>query len=353
LTVEDQNKIIWFNDIDYAPVAWITLWWWTADGVNLNTPWISAPQIDANISINNIPKWEDTTPDLVWWSTDIVRSSTDYNTVAWTAGSIKLADWTSFSVDAGNTGNISAVNYIYYDWTSTLKKTTTPQDAVWANKIMVCVAKNSTSPSLAQFQAFWTLWNWVFITADNIAANTITSNELASNSIDGMTITGATIRTSSSWKRVQLDTSYLRLYDWSDNLCWTISWDTVDFVSLWSRQTMILWWEDVMYLKADAWIIANSPYLYTGSIQVCPWYSNVDIWDTSTAFNNLYLQWKIDFDNWDWILTEVGWRPKWRANWWTAYYIPTVTWASTNKTTNASIKVSIWWTEYYINVLAA
>lgn len=221
-----------------------------------NVPWVNSPSIDASISLVNVPPAG--SADIVWRSTDIVWSATDSDTVARTSWAIKLSDWTSYSIDAGNTGNITAINYIYYDWTSTLKKTITPQNAVWAGKIMVCVAKNSTSPTLAQFQAFGTLWQNVFITADNIAANTITTNQLAANSIDGMTITGATVKTASSWQRVQLDSSFLRVFDSSGNVCWTVYWDSIT-VSLWTLKSLLLWWWDMVFIDWDTIIALSSP----------------------------------------------------------------------------------------------
>lgn len=187
--------------------------------------WVNTVTWDRRVSnwSTAIADWESSnswwSTDIVWWSTDLVFSASDSDTVARTSWSIKLWDWTSYSIDAWNTGNMSAITYIYHDGTTTLKKTTVPQDAVGTGKIMVCVAKNSTSPTDAQFQAFWTLWQSVFITADNIAANTITANELAANAIDAMVITGATIRTASSGQRIQFDDdNTIKIYDSSGNL---------------------------------------------------------------------------------------------------------------------------------------
>lgn len=358
MTVEDQNKIIWFNDIDYAPVTWNTSGWWVSSWETFNTPWVSAPQIDANISVTNIPK-PTTSPDLVWRSTDIVWSASDSDTVARTAWTIKLSDWTSYSVDAGNTGNISAINYIYYDWTSTLKKTTTPQDAVWTDKIMVCVVKNETSPKKATFQAFWTLWLWVLITADNIAANTITANEIASNTITATqisssyvyawtinadnitswTITGRTLQTWTTWKRVVISSTNNRLdfYNSDDVLSWEIAWAKV-----WSTQVLALW---------SSWYIYSATTHLTQHLYPIS-DANYDLWASSLWYRHIYITWVLDFDSWDWQLSEVSWYPKWSANWWSTYFIPYLTGSSTNKTTNASVKMNFWWTEYYVNVLA-
>lgn len=348
---------------------------------NSDIPWVNSPMIDASVSVINIPEatsW----PDIAWWSTDIVRSATDYNTVAWTAGAIKLADGTSYSIDAGNTGNISAVNYIYADIgtpSATLLKTTTAATSVGTGKLLLCVCQNvSDTTGLAKFQAFGTLGLGIFITADNIAANTITANEIASNTIttsqlsagaiDGMTITGALIRTAASWQRLTIDTSLFRLYDtdagydwWADTLCWLIYWQIFNFSNLWLQPTTMMKTWSVLYVDSAAWIVMDSPYLYTGAIKVCPWYSNVDIWDTTTAYRNLYLSWTIDFDNWDWIFWETAWHPQrnslympYRSSWWwfwnaSRYVATTSWWSPTSQLRYISLNVA--WTDYQFLII--
>lgn len=245
-----------------------------------SVPWVNSPMIDASVSVTNIPAQDPSWPDIAWWSTDIVRSATDYNTVAWTAGAIKLADGTSYSIDAGNTGNISAVNYIYADIatpSATLLKTTTAATSVWTGKLLLCVAQNNADTSaLAKFQAFGTLGLGVFITADNIAANTITANEIASNtitatqmnvsqlsaisadmwSITAGTITGATIRTAASGQRVVLDTSLLTFYDWTGTYVGIVDWEVVGsekFLFLWAQYSAWVIWVNRVLIWTDSW----------------------------------------------------------------------------------------------------
>jgi len=305
--------------------------------------WTTA--VSDRVSTASIPP----TADIVWWTTDLVFTASDSDTVARTAWNIKLADWTSYAVDAWNTWNISAVNYIYYDWTTTLKKTTTPQTAVWASKIMVCVAKNSTSPTLAQFQAFWTLWNWVFITADNIAANTITTNQLAANSIDGMTITWALIRTAASWIRSQLTSSYFQSFDanYERIRIWD-SWYKIQFRDdAWTDAGYITWavvwwlWTLLFFSQSIAvnwWWIFDWAILPSSD-------ADIDLWISSLQRNNIYIKENVTIDSY--VLDESSWYLRWRWN-----YVPYITWSSSNKTTNASIKIMINGSEYYVNVLA-
>jgi len=219
--------------INYTPESY------TEEEVWNNIPWFWEAPLDATESVINIPEgwgWWGST-DLVWWSMSLVFSATDSDTVAWGWWSIYLADWTTYTVSSWNTWNMSWVTYIYYDWTTILKTTTSPQTSVGADKILICVAKDQSWWD-AQFQAFWTLGNWVFITADNIAANTITANEIASNTITAnqmnvsqlsaitadigtitsWTITGATLQTASSWQRVVINSdNEITFYDSSGN----------------------------------------------------------------------------------------------------------------------------------------
>jgi len=58
------------------------------------------------------------------WVHDIVFSATDQDTADWASGAIYFGDGSTQAIDAGDTGDIGAKTYIYYDGTATLKKTT-------------------------------------------------------------------------------------------------------------------------------------------------------------------------------------------------------------------------------------
>lgn len=136
-------------------------------------------------------------PSLLGWSHDLAFTSSDHNTVAWSSGSIETADGTTYSIDAGNTGNIAAVTYIYLDTdtsTSVLQTSTTASDAVGANRILIAVAKDVASGKLARFQVFGgDNQGTPLITANNITANTITADEIAANTITSSEIAAGTI----------------------------------------------------------------------------------------------------------------------------------------------------------------
>jgi len=123
------------------------------------------------------------------WQHDMSFSATDHNTVAWGSGTITLLDGTTYSINAGNTGAMSAITYIYLDIgtsTTVLQTTTTAATAVGTGKILIATAQNVASGKKALFQVFGgkALGGiGKLITADEIAANTITASEIAANTI--------------------------------------------------------------------------------------------------------------------------------------------------------------------------
>ena len=173
-------KTIWYEDITdvLLSIADPNTWWAIS-----SVPWVSSPKINWATSIYNVEaEWWS---GIAWWSTNVNWYASDYNTVARWSGDVYLPDWTSLTISSGNTGNMSAVTYIYYDrdlWS--VQTTTSASSSVWENKILLCVASPTTSGKDAEFQAFGTNKQSTFITADNIAANTITGNEIQANSID-------------------------------------------------------------------------------------------------------------------------------------------------------------------------
>lgn len=210
-------------------------------GDALNPALLSAGTILSPITIESLKVNNLTGGSLITiqgWQFDNTFSATDVNTVEWTSGTITLADGTTFSIDAGNTGNMAALTYIYFskaDSETVLQTSSTASDAVGANKILIAVAENNgdAGATEATFQVFGGSGGTLLM-SDNIAANSITANEIAANTItaseiftgtitttqlsataiDGMTITGSTIRTAASGARVVLDSSnYIQGFD--------------------------------------------------------------------------------------------------------------------------------------------
>ncbi|KKK92685.1 hypothetical protein LCGC14_2700460, partial [marine sediment metagenome] len=136
-------------------------------------------------------------PGIQGWTQDLVFSPTDNDTVAWASGTLTLADGTAFSISGGNTGNMTAVTYIYLDTavsTTAYQTSTTATDSVGANKILVAVAEDVADAAKdAEFVVYGGSGDVGVsktILASVIAADVITFNEIAGN-----TITGAEINT--------------------------------------------------------------------------------------------------------------------------------------------------------------
>lgn len=136
-----------------------------------------------------------------WWTSTCVFSASDSDTVAWAAWAITTAAWVSYSIDAWNTGNMSAVTYVYLDTAvsaTVLQTTTTATTAIGSGKILLATANKVTDATKkAEFQVFSGIgWIWKLFTADNIAANAITANEIAANTITASQIAANTITAS-------------------------------------------------------------------------------------------------------------------------------------------------------------
>jgi hypothetical protein len=137
------------------------------------------------------------------WTQTCVFSSTDADTVSWGAGTFTTAAGTSYSISAGNTGNMTAITYIYLDIavsTTAYQITTTATNAVGDGKVLIAVAQKSTTE--ATFQVFGGSGGVAItggdienhsITNTQIAAATITSNEIAANTIVAGNIAAGTI----------------------------------------------------------------------------------------------------------------------------------------------------------------
>lgn len=93
---------------------------YTPPGGNIPMPLDSEPPGFAGVPAADwgLPPWEDILPKAVQgYMHDIVFFSTDWNTVAWTSGTITFYDETTQSINSGNTGNLADddIYYIYFD----------------------------------------------------------------------------------------------------------------------------------------------------------------------------------------------------------------------------------------------
>lgn len=110
------------------------------------------------------------------WHQTCVFSVTDADTIAWSSGSFVAADGTTYSISAGNTGNMTLKTYIYINnavSTTTFLTTTTASTAVGAGKVLIAVAESGAT--LATYQTT----EASVIVGDNIIANTINASKLS------------------------------------------------------------------------------------------------------------------------------------------------------------------------------
>ena len=139
-----------------------------------------------NVTINGNQLTPGTYPVTVldvanWgWGQTSAFSSTDADTVSWGAGTFTSADGTSYAISAGNTGNMTAKTYIYFDLltsTTTYQVTTDPSLAVGIGKVLIGVAQNETT------SATYNLSEATQIVGDNILANSIDASKIKAGSV--------------------------------------------------------------------------------------------------------------------------------------------------------------------------
>jgi len=109
------------------------------------------------------------------WTQSCAFSSTDLNTVSWGAGTFTSANGVSYSIGAGNTGNMAAKTYIYLDINVSeiaYQITTTSADSVGVGKVLVAVAEDGAT------DATYNLQEANQIVSDNILANTIDASKM-------------------------------------------------------------------------------------------------------------------------------------------------------------------------------
>ena len=137
-------------------------------------------------------------------SHDLVFSSSDTDTVAWASGSIRLSNNRLFTIDAGNTGNMSAKTFIYLDTEvsgTVLQTTTTFSTAVGENKRIIAIAQNNAAG--ATFQVHSGIGG-INLVAGDLNVSTLSAIAADLGTITAGTVTGATLRTAASGTRFQM-----------------------------------------------------------------------------------------------------------------------------------------------------
>ena len=127
---------------------------------------------------------------------NIVFTATDADTSSWTSGTMKFADGSYVNVNAGNTGNLTEKNYIYFNNSATLQKTQYYNVAIGSNNIPIAIIEP---------------------TSDSGGKCIITSFLSGDTTIDGDTITTGRIETSNSQTHFDLNDNRIIVHDGVDN----------------------------------------------------------------------------------------------------------------------------------------
>ena len=134
------------------------------------------------------------------WSHNIVFAAPNNTQINWAgAGVITLADGSTYTIAAGNTGAMGAITYIYLDIAigsppTVLQTTANAAVAVGAGKLLIAVAQNvADAAKLATFQVFGGAGQGVLVSQGHIAALSVTTNEIAVNTIVAGNIAVGTI----------------------------------------------------------------------------------------------------------------------------------------------------------------
>lgn len=262
--------------------AWRNLASDTTNWYSEEQPWVNTFLINATNQVINYPEWWGGWSWIAWWSTNVSWSASDHNTVAWGSGSIYLPDWTTLSVTSGNTGNMSATTYIYYDQDdSSVHYTTSASSAVWENKILLCVAAPvSSSSKKATFQAFGSGDQSTFISASNIAANTITANEIASNTITASELNVSYLSAISAnlWTITAWDIT------WTTITAWSTSWTAIVLNPNNNRIQIYYGWDVVWYITGAyaSWLWSAvgiyGDYVYVPDTFMVGWKLKIPVW---------------------------------------------------------------------------
>ena len=169
----------------------------------LTSPSLTPAQARASVPMGSLGALSLSTPMNA--TTDIVFSSTDNDTAAWTTGTINFADGSkSATIKAGNTGDITATTYVYYhrEKPLDLQTATDPADAAGEGKLLIAIVEKGATGKKCKITPTIAAGLVVSdITADQITAGTITVTEIADATITGgkiasTTITGGNIATS-------------------------------------------------------------------------------------------------------------------------------------------------------------
>ena len=137
------------------------------------------------------------------FNTNIQFYASDRDTVQWTFGTLTLADGTTYSIAAGNIGNIGFAVWIYFDpdvSTTLLQTTTVAGDAVTENGIILCYADDAPTGQKAFFLPAFGFYgiNQLNLSPDTVGTtqvqdDAITTPKLIANAVTAAKITAGAV----------------------------------------------------------------------------------------------------------------------------------------------------------------
>ena len=112
-------------------------------------------------------------------------SVTDLNTIAWSSGTLTFLNGATYAIDAGNTSNMAAFNYIYLDLAvSTTVLQVNAAFTAGSGKVLIAVAQNGTSEASYLLMGGSGDHN---LDGSTIAAGSIIANRLAVSQLSAIT----------------------------------------------------------------------------------------------------------------------------------------------------------------------
>lgn len=130
------------------------------------------------------------------FGSDVVFSSTDDDTVSWSAGTITFASSTQYSINAGNTGNMAstALRYVYFDTNqsvTTLQISTNSTDTAGDGRTLLAVV--AKAPSTNQTAFYVPAVGVLGLNGDHISPSSVTTDKVAANAITAAKINVASL----------------------------------------------------------------------------------------------------------------------------------------------------------------
>ena len=139
------------------------------------------------------------TEDSQGFISDISFSSTDWDTTAWSSGTITMASGTAYSIASGNTGNLAddGLRYVYLDASvssTVLQVTTTAASSTGDGVVLMAVTKRAAAGASSGQRCFYIpAVGSLGLNGDNIGANSITASNITAGTITAAEIEAGTI----------------------------------------------------------------------------------------------------------------------------------------------------------------